>query len=87
MVEKLINEYVVRMTKEDVNTFAIQNGIILNEKELNLVFTTIKENWHTLVYGNPRGILDTIKTEVEPITYQKIENLYVYFKNKFKNYL
>lgn len=87
MVEKLISEYVSRMTKDDVISFAQKNGIILNNSELNLIFSNIKENWHTIVYGNARGILDDIKTKVEPLTYQKIENLYVYFKDKFKSYL
>lgn len=87
MVEKLINEYVYRMTKEDVNKFAIKNGIVLNQNELDLIFNNIKNNWHTLVYGNARSILDSIKDKVEPLTYQKIENLYVYFKDKFQAYL
>jgi len=87
MVERLINEYVDRMTKDDVSAFAIKNGVVLNENELDLVFKTIKEKWHTLVYGNPRFILDDVKSKVAPLTYQKIENLYVYFKDKFKNYL
>lgn len=87
MVEKLINEYVCRMTKEDVNKFAIKNGIVLNQNELDLIFNNIKNNWHTLVYGNARNILDSIKDKVEPLTYQKIENLYVYFKDKFQTYL
>lgn len=87
MVEKLINEYVNRMTLNDVNAFAVKNGIVLKDDELNLIFKTIKENWHTLVYGNARSILDDIKSKVDSLTYQKIENLYVYFKDKFKNYL
>lgn len=87
MVEKLISEYVSRMTKNDVNNFAHKNGIILNNYELSLIFNNIKENWHTIVYGNARGILDDVKSKVEPLTYQKIENLYIYFKDKFKSYL
>ena len=35
MKERLINEYVNRMTIEDVNKFALQNGIILKDEELN----------------------------------------------------
>lgn len=87
MVEKLIQEYVSRMNKDDINKFALKNGIILTQDELDYVFNTIKENWHTLVYGNPRAILDKTKCNVNELTYKKIENLYVYFKEKFKNYL
>lgn len=87
MVEKLISEYVSRMSLEDVNAFALKNGIILNKMELTLIFDEVKNNWHTIIYGNPRGILDKVKEQVNELTYQKIESLYVYFKDKFKNYL
>ena len=42
MKEKLINEYVNRMTIADVNNFAIKNGIILKEDEVNLIYNHIK---------------------------------------------
>lgn len=87
MIEKLIREYVDRMTLQDVESFATSHGVVLNEEEKNLIFKEIKTHWHTIVYGNPRGILDNLKKQFEPLTYQKIENLYVYFKQKFKNYL
>lgn len=87
MIEKLIREYVDRMTLQDVESFAIANGVVLNEDEKNLIYNEIKMHWHTIVYGNPRGILDNLKSQLEPLTYQKIENLYVYFRQKFQNYL
>ena len=87
MIEKLIREYVERMTLQDVESFAISHGVVLNDSEKKLIFDEIKTHWHTIVYGNPRGILDNLKMKLEPLTYQKIENLYVYFKQKFQNYL
>lgn len=87
MVLKLIQEYVSRLTLYDVESFAIKNGVSLNKSELNLVYKQIKENWYTIVYGNARGVLDEIKDNVSLATYQKIENLYIFFKDKFKNYL
>lgn len=87
MIEKLIREYVERMTLQDVESFAIANGVVLNEDEKNLIYNEIKMHWHTIVYGNPRGILDNLKSQLKPLTYQKIENLYVYFRQKFQNYL
>ncbi len=83
MKEKLINEYVNRMTIADVNNFAIKNGIILKEEEVNLIYNHIKTSWHTIVFGNPRGILDDLKKKLDNTSYQKIETLYVYFKNRY----
>lgn len=83
MKERLISEYVNRMTMQDVNSFALQNGINLKEDELNLIFNHIKNSWHTIVFGNPRGILDDLKNKLDNNSYQKIESLYVYFKNRY----
>jgi len=83
MKERLINEYVNRMTLDDVNKFALQNGINLKEDELNLIYNRIKNDWHTIVFGNPRAILDELKNKLDNTSYQKIESLYVYFKNRY----
>ena len=78
----LIEEYVNRMKKEDINKFALKQGIILDEDELNIIFNYIKDSYKTIIYGNPREILLEIKNKVKPITYNKIENLYIKFKDK-----
>lgn len=81
--ERLINEYVNRMTLEDVNNFALKNGIILKDKEVKVIYDHIKNNWRTIVFGNPRGILDDLKEKLDSTSYQKIESLYIYFKNRY----
>ncbi len=83
MKERLINEYVNRMTLEDVNNFALKNGIILKDKEVKVIYDHIKNNWRTIVFGNPRGILDDLKEKLDSTSYQKIESLYIYFKNRY----
>lgn len=85
MKEKLINEYINRLTINDISAFAIKNGVSLNEEELNIIYNHAKNNWRTIVFGNPREILDDLKNKINPFSYQKIESLYVYFKNKYNN--
>lgn len=82
-MDRLVQEYVKRMTKDDVNSFAIKNGINLTDDELDLIYRHIKDNWRTIMYGNPRGILNELKDKLSPDSYQKIEGLYVYFKNRY----
>lgn len=81
--ERLISEYVNRMTLEDVNNFALKNGIILKDKEVKVIYDHIKNNWRTIVFGNPRGILDDLKEKLDSTSYQKVESLYIYFKNRY----
>ncbi len=83
MKERLISEYINRMTLDDVNNFAIKNGVILKENEVKLIYNHIKSNWRTIVFGNPRGILDDLKNKLDNTSYQKIETLYIYFKNRY----
>ena len=71
------------MTLEDVNNFALKNGIILKDKEVKVIYDHIKNNWRTIVFGNPRGILDDLKEKLDSTSYQKIESLYIYFKNRY----
>ena len=87
MNEFLIKNYISKLTLNDINTFAIKNGIELNEEELKIIEKYIRNDWRTIIYGNPRPILNEVKEKLNQIQYQKIENLYVEFKEKYKNYL
>lgn len=78
----LLEQYVNRLTKEDVNKFAIKEGVTLEEYELDIIYNNIKQNYKTILFGNVRSILEEIKKEVKPFTYSKIENLYERFKNR-----
>lgn len=82
----LITEYVNRMTKEDINKYALKQGIILDNEELDLIYTYIKSNYKTILFGNPKDILEEIKVKVKPLTYSKIENLYMKFKDKIDTF-
>lgn len=78
----LIEDYVRRLNIGDVEKFALKQGIILDKEELTIVYDYIRKNYKTFIYGNPRDILIEIKAKVKPLTYTKIENLYMKFKDK-----
>ena len=82
----LISEYVNRMQKQDVNNFALKQGITLDNEELDIIYNYIKNNYKTLIYGNPKVILEEIKYQVKHLTNNKIENLYMQFKDKIDNF-
>ena len=78
----LIEEYVNRLNKNDINNFALKQGIILDNNEIDIIYEYIKNNYKTIIYGNPKDILLEIKSKVKPLTYNKIESLYIKFKDK-----
>lgn len=87
MNEFLIKNYISRITTSDIDEFAKKHGIELKEEELKIIENHVKKDWRTIIYGNPRPILDNLKTKLNNLNYQKIENLYIEFKNKYENYL
>lgn len=87
MINRLIEQYVSRMTKNDIMVFATKNGIELDDEEVKIIYNHIKKDYKTIIYGNPREILDDIKQKFDTMTYNKIENLYINFKEKYKDYL
>ena len=82
----LISEYVKRITKNDIKRFALKEGITLTEFEVNIINEYIKNHYKTFIFGNPKGYLDELKKQVEPLTYNKIETLYKEFRDKIDNY-
>ena len=87
MQEFLIKNYISRLTINEIDEFAKKHGIELKENELILIKQIIQKDWRTIIYGNPKPILDNIKTKLSNLQYQKIENLYIEFKQKYENYL
>jgi len=78
----LLEQYINRIKKEDINNFALKEGVSLEEYELDIIYNHVKKDYKTIIFGNARSILDEIKNEVKPFTYSKIENLYDRFKNR-----
>ncbi len=78
----LINEYVNRLKVSDITYYAEKQGITLDKDEAKLIYDYIKNDYRTIIYGNPKDILNEIKFKVKPLTYNKIENLYIQFKDK-----
>lgn len=78
----LISEYVNRLRKSDIIYYAEKQGVSLDKEEVELIYDYIKKDYKTIIYGNPKDILNEIKFKVKPLTYNKIENLYIKFKDK-----
>lgn len=87
MFNKLIENYINNMNVNDVDKFARENGIILKNEELNVIYETIKNNWQTIIYGDYTSVFNSIKDRISPSTYKKAEELFFYFKDKYQRFL
>ncbi len=86
-MQRIIEDYIKKIDLSDINNFALKNGVFLNDDEVNLIYFHVKNNWKTIIYGNPREVLDDLKNKLSENQYQKIENLYIYFKNRYNSFL
>ena len=85
--EFLIKNFISKLSLNEIELFSKKNGLSLSDDELYLIHDYIKSDWHTIIYGNPRPILDDLRVKLDDFSYQKIEKLYIEFKEKYKNYL
>lgn len=82
MMEKMINSYVNKLSKNDIIKFADKNNIKLTNEEVDIIFNTIKKDWRDLLH-NPNQVFAKIKNKVSPNTYNKI----IYFYNLYSKKL
>ncbi|MBQ8472759.1 MAG: hypothetical protein IJ501_04585 [Bacilli bacterium] len=87
MYELIIVNYINNLSKDDIVYFALKNNICLNDLELDYVYKTIKKNYKVLLSDNYQIIFNEGKNYLTSDNYQKICNLFMEYRNKFKSYL
>lgn len=87
MIKKIINNKINNLNLEELKKLAINNNIILNNQELHYIYNIIKKDWNNFLYKDPNPILQNIKNNINQESYNKLYTLYIYYKNKYENYL
>lgn len=87
MKEKIIQKYVDMLTKEDIVKFASFQNEILTNNEVDFLYNIIKKEWKTIIFGNYQVILSQYKEYLSVDKWNKIENLIIEYKEKYKNFL
>jgi hypothetical protein len=84
MNNKLIEKYINSLTINQVKNFLEKNNIKLSDKEFNYLYNYVKNNYLTILYNDPTN---DVKANISHDNYQKLEDLYYYYKKKYYNYL
>ena len=87
MFENLIKEHISKLTINDINKFAKENNIFLTNEELNNIYNIVKNNWKELVYGDSNLIFESNRLKVNHNNYNKIKELFDFFKKKYQRFL
>lgn len=83
---KIIKNYISKISLTDINDFALKNRIILNNKELNCIHKCLKENLDELI-NNSDKVFNDNKTNFSSENFNKIYDLFMEYKKRYKNYL
>ena len=87
MIYKLIENYIHNMSENDVDKFAKENGVTLSLEERDIIYRTIKTDWHTILYGDYSSVFQNLNGKISPNTLKKAEELFLYFKDKYQKFL
>jgi len=85
-MKSLIKNYIDKLSVNNLKDFALNNNINLTDNELNYILNLVKDNYEDILKDDTI-YLENIKNNINPLEYEKIKNLYLYYKNKYKNYL
>lgn len=83
----IIDRYMSRLEKEDVQNFAIKNNVSLNEEELNFTYNFVKKNWR-IILSNPNAFqLEKYRNQFTEENYVKINSLIKEYIKKYQAFL
>ena len=81
-MEKIIDSYINKLNKNDINKFALKNNITLTNEEIEIIYNTIKNEWKILL-NNPNQVFSNLKSRISNNTYNNI----IYFYNLYSKKL
>ncbi len=83
----IIERYMNKVSKNDIDNFAKKNNVFLSEEELDFTYTFVKKNWQTVI-ANPNALnLDRYKDRFTEENLEKIKKLFKEYSIRYKNYL
>ena len=75
----IIYQYINRLRKEDIINYCNSKGISVNNKDLDVVYGYIKNDYKRFL-DNPSVVLNEVKGLVSSYTYNEIIRLYERYK-------
>lgn len=85
-MKSLIKNYVSKLTKEKLDGFAKKKDIYLSDNELNFLLDLIKNNIDDILKNDEKYLIK-IKNNISTTNYDKLYQVYIYYKNRYKGYL
>lgn len=85
MYNKIIENYISKLTKDEVILYAFKNDIILNPNEADYLFNIIKNKYQILLSDNYEIIFKEANNYISKNNLKKLYNLFLDYRAKYKN--
>lgn len=82
-----IKQFVNKITLSDIIKFGKSNNIDLSRDEACFLLSYLKNNWESILYGDSSPIINKIYDVFDKTKSEKIVSLFVFYKDRYKNYL
>ena len=83
MYLKIIKKYINKLQKEDIVEFAKKKNLLLDQNELNLIYTTIKNRYKDILDDGIK-VINEYKNKLKINTYNKLIEVYNDAKKYYK---
>lgn len=76
-----------RLTKEEINQFAISKNVIFSPEELDFTYQFVKKNWEQVI-KNPQLLhLERYQHHYSPENFVKLQKLFLEYSTKYQAFL
>lgn len=85
-MKSLLKNYVEKLTLDQIREFGSKNGINISDTEYQFILDLVQGNFEDLL-TNENKYLSMIEEKINPEEFNKIKELYLKYKEKYKGYL
>lgn len=85
-MKNLLRNYIDNLTNDKIMKFALQNDINLNIEEANYLLDLVKNNFEDILIDENK-YFDLLNKKLDYNKVNKIKELFLYYKNRYKGYL
>lgn len=83
MYKNLLKQWIENISQEDFERYLKLNNLTTSKEESEILFHLLKSDWEGIYEGKEETFLK-VKSKVSKETYEKLYNLYLKVKNKYK---
>ncbi len=83
MYDFIINEYINKLSVNDILNYAMKKNIKMEEYEAIIILSYAKKYYKELLHGNPQNVINELRDKLTPNTFKEAYKLYIEAKIKY----